>query len=403
VPRDRLSAAAARRVALAAQGFTEPRPAVADRRALRRVVKRTGVLQIDSVNVLARAHYLPLFSRLGAYDTSLLDDAVYRRPRMLFEYWAHEACVLPIEVQPLFRWRMDDVLKDAWGQIKRMAKEKPGFLEQVLADVAEHGPISAGQMSVLHSGERPKRKGPWWDWDDVKTALEYHFWSGAVTTAYRKGFERYYDLTERVLPRAVVDAPTPSREEAQRELLAKSARSLGVATAKELRDYYRLPAADTRLRIEELVDSGDLIAVEVEGWRGPAYLSPDARVPRRVTARALLAPFDPLVWERSRVERIFDFRYRIEIYVPADKREYGYYVLPFLLDEAIVARVDLKADRQAGVLRVQAAHVEADAPAHTASELRAELDLLAGWLGLSGVDVMPRGNLATALAATPSS
>ncbi len=397
MPRDRLSAAQARRVALAAQGFDQPRPPVPDRRSLRRVLKHTGVLQIDSVNVLARAHYLPLFSRLGPYDTDLLDTAAYRRPRILFEYWAHEACFLPVQMQPLFRWRMEDALDNAWGVIQRIARERPGFLQRVLDDVAATGPVSAGEMSIAHSGERPSRKGPWWDWDDVKAALEYHFWSGAVSTAHRRGFERFYDLTERVLPRDVVASPTPERAEAQRELLRRSARSLGVATPRELRDYYRLPTADARERIAELVAAGELVPVEVEGWKGPVLMDPRARVPHRIETSALLAPFDPLVWERNRVERMFGFRYRIEIYVPAAKREFGYYVLPFLLDDAIVARVDLKSDRAAGVLRVQAAHLEPGAPSRTASALMTELRSMASWLGLSDVEVMPRGNLAAAL------
>jgi uncharacterized protein len=403
VPRDRLSAAQARRVALAAQGFDQPRPAAPDRRALRRVLKHTGVLQIDSVNVLARAHYLPLFSRLGPYDTDLLDTAAYRRPRILFEYWAHEACLLPVQMQPLFRWRMDDAIHDAWGVIKRIASERPGFLQRVLDDVAATGPVSAGEMSIAHSGERPSRKGPWWDWDDVKAALEFHFWTGAVSTAHRRGFERFYDLTERVLPRDVVDAVTPERADAQRELIRRSARSLGVATPRELRDYFRLPATDARERIAELVAAQELLPVEVEGWKGTAFMDPGARVPHRIGASALLAPFDPLVWERNRVERMFGLRYRIEIYVPAPKREFGYYVLPFLLDEALVARVDLKSDRAAGVLRVQAAHGEPGAPDHTPEALMNELVQMARWLGLSDVEVMPRGNLAPLLSRhTPS-
>ena len=399
MPRDHLSAAQARRVALAAQGFAEPHPVVPDRRALRRVLKRTGLFQIDSVNVLTRAHYLPLFSRLGQYPAALLETAAYRRPRILFEYWGHEACFLPIETQPLFRWRMDDALHHAWGGMKRIARERPDFMQRVLDDVAAMGPVSAGEMSVAHSGERPSRKGPWWDWDDVKAALEFHFWAGTVTTAHRRGFERFYDLTERVLPRTVVEAPTPSRADAQRELVRRAAASLGVATPRELRDYYRLPAAEAKERVQELVASGELVAVEVEGWRGPGLMSPGTRVPRHVPAHALLAPFDPLVWERNRTERLFGFRYRIEIYVPAPKRQYGYYVLPFLMDEAMVARVDLKSDRQAGVLRVQAAHAEPGAPVHTAEALAVELRSMAVWLGLDDVVVMRRGDLARPLAA----
>ena len=299
MPRDRLSAAQARRVALAAQGFDRSRPPVPDRRALRRVLKHTGVLQIDSVNVLARAHYLPLFSRLGPYDTDLLDTAAYRRPRILFEYWAHEACFLPVQMQPLFRWRMEDALDNAWGVIQRIARERPGFLQRVLDDVAATGPVSAGELSIAHSGERSSRKGPWWDWDDVKAALEYHFWSGAVSTAHRRGFERYYDLTERVLPRDVVETPTPERADAQRELVRRSARSLGVATPRELRDYYRLPTADARERIAELVSGRRARAGRGRRMEGRGADCTRRRVPHRIETSALLAPFDPLVWERT--------------------------------------------------------------------------------------------------------
>jgi uncharacterized protein YcaQ len=392
-PVERLSAAQARRLALAAQGFNDPRPrGVPDRRALRRVVGRTGIFQIDSVNVLTRAHYLPLFSRLGPYPVALLDRAAYAPPRELFEYWGHEASLLPVEVQPLLRWRMADAEKISWGSMQRVVREHPEFVERVLADVRHHGPVSAGEIEELHGG-RSRKAGPWWDWSHVKLALEYLFWAGEVTTASRRGFERLYDVPERVLPPEVLAAPTPEREEAHRELLRLAARSFGVATERDLRDYYRLPVEGVKTRLAELVEAGDLLPVAVEGWRQPAYLDPAAKVPRRVDARALVAPFDPLVWERERTERIFGFRYRIEIYVPAAKRVHGYYVLPFLLGDRLVARVDLKADRQAGVLRVQAAHAEPGAPAETAEELATELASMAGWLGLSGVAWTGRGDL----------
>ena len=390
---EQMSATQARRLALAAQGFNDPPPAgVAGLRSLRRVVARTGLFQIDSVNVLTRAHYLPLFSRLGPYPVALLDRAAYEAPRELFEYWGHEASLLPVHVQPLLRWRMAQADEISWGNMARIFRDRPEFVAQVRADVTGHGPISAGEIELLHGG-RARKAGPWWDWSHVKLALEYLFWAGEVTTASRRGFERLYDLPDRVLPAQVLGAATPQPEEAQRQLLVLAARSFGVATARDLRDYYRLPAADTKARLAELVEGGELLPAAVQGWRQPAYLHPEAKVPRRVDARALVAPFDPLVWERERTLRIFGFRYRIEIYVPAHKRVHGYYVLPFLLGDTLVARVDLKADRQAGVLRVQAAHAEPGAPANTGQELVTELESMARWLGLSAVTWTGRGDL----------
>jgi uncharacterized protein YcaQ len=396
-PLERLSAAQARRVALAAQGFADARPAGApDGWALRRVLDRVGLLQIDSVNVLARAHYLPLFSRLGPYDPALLDRAAHQAPRRLFEYWGHEASLLPVALQPLLRWRMARAADDAWGGMRRIQHERPDLVAQVLDEVRDRGPVAASEV-LEH--ERPKRTGPWWDWSDVKRAFEWLFWSGQITSARRRGFERLYDLPERVLPRAVIATPTPAVEEAQRGLLRVAARSLGVAAERDLRDYFRLSPGEAKPRLAELVEAGELWPVEVEGWRVPGYLHPGARVPRRVDARALVGPFDSLVWERARAERLFGFRYRIEIYVPAPQRVHGYYVLPFLLGDRLVARVDLKADRQARALRVQAAHAEPDAPAETVPALRAELEAMAGWLGLDGVSVAARGDLAPALMA----
>jgi uncharacterized protein YcaQ len=396
-PIERLSAAQARRMALAAQGFGDPptgrRP---DGWALRRVLDRVGLIQIDSVNVLSRAHYLPLFSRLGPYDTELLDRAAHRAPRKLFEYWGHEASLLPVATQPLLRWRMERAGDDAWGGVRRIQRERPELVERVLADVRDRGPIAASEVA---EEERPARTGPWWDWSDVKRAFEWLFWSGQITSARRRGFERLYDLPERVLPRDVVETPTPSLEDAQRELVRIASRAMGVAAEKDLRDYFRLPVAEARERVAELVEAGELWPAEVEGWTAPAYVHPEARLPRSLHARALVGPFDSLVWERPRVERVFGFRYRIEIYVPKPKRVHGYYVLPFLLGDRLVARVDLKADRAAGVLRVQASHAEEHAPPETAAELAAELERMAGWLGLGGVAVQPRGDLAAPLAA----
>jgi uncharacterized protein YcaQ len=395
-PAERLSAAQARRVALSAQGFCDPRPGgVPDRRALRRVLARTGLFQIDSVNVLARAHYLPLFSRLGPYPTALLERAAYTRPRELFEYWGHEASLLPVDAHPLLRWRMAEAHEGAWGGMRRIASQRPGFVADVLAEVRHSGPVSAGEIEELHgnAGSQGRKAGPWWDWSHVKRALEYLFWAGEVTTASRRGFERLYDLPERVLPAAVLAAPTPDRAEAQRRLVMRAARSLGVADLRDLRDYYRLSLADATARVGELVEDGRLLPVAVQGWRRQAYLHPQAQIPRWVRARALLSPFDPVVWERNRCERLFGFRYRIEIYVPAGQRVHGYYVLPFLLGDRLVARVDLKADRTGGRLLVQSAHAEPGAPAETGEELRAELESMARWLGLEAVVASGRGDL----------
>jgi uncharacterized protein len=379
VPRARLSSADARRVALAAQGFAEPRRH--DGRAIRRLFDRVGLIQIDSVNVLSRAHYLPGFARLGPYDREALDRAAHYAPRRLFEYWGHEASLLPVELHPLLRWRMARAHDEAWGGMRRVARERPELLNEVLEQVREHGPLAARDLAE----ERPRPSGPWWDWSESKKAIELLFWSGEVTSARRRNFERMYDLPERVLPKAVLDAPTPSEEDAQRELIRLAAVALGVAAEPELRDYFRLPVAGFRARLAELVEAQELLPVEVEGWDRRAYLHRDARIPRRVDARALLGPFDNLLWERTRVERLFGFRFRLEIYVPKPKRVYGYYVLPFLLGDRIAARVDLKADRHASLLRAQAVHLEPGAPPDTTGALREELELLAGWLGLNGV------------------
>jgi uncharacterized protein YcaQ len=379
-PRQRLSAAEARRVALTAQGLGEPRPREEPGGwDLRRVFARIGLVQIDSVNVLERAHYLPLFSRLGEYDRALLDSASHRAPRRLFEYWGHEASLLPVDAHPLLRWRMDRAAHEAWGGMQRVAREQPKLVSSVLEKVRDHGPVAA---SDLHE-ERPRRSGPWWDWSDQKRALEWLFWSGRISSARRRNFERLYDLPERVLPKRVLETPTPGTEDAQRELIRIAARALGVAAEPDLRDYFRLPTTESKQRVAELVESGELQPVEVEGWgRTQGYLWHRARVPRAVDARALLAPFDPLVWFRPRVKRLFGFEYRIEIYVPAPKRVHGYYVLPFLFGDTLVARVDLKADRQTGRLLVKATHLEPGAPPAAQKGLAAELAKLARWLGL---------------------
>ena len=386
--RVRLSADEARRLALASQGFAEPRdPGSAPGWGIRRMFGHVGLVQIDSVNVLERAHYLPAFSRLGRYPKAALDDAAYRAPRRLFEYWGHEASLLPVGIHPLLRWRMERASTDAWGGMQRIQEERPELIEDVLAQVRDEGPIAASQLAE----ERPRRAGPWWDWSDSKRAIEWLFWSGQVTSARRRNFERLYDLPERVLPPKVLAAATPSIEEAQRRLVLVAARALGVAAERDLRDYFRFDLADIRARVGELVEAGELIAVEVEGWgRERGLLWKGARIPRGVDARALLGPFDSLLWERSRVERIFGVRFRLEIYVPRAKRVHGYYVLPFLLGDRLVARVDLKADRAAGVLLAHAVHLEEGAPPQTAEALHEELALLAGWLGLEPPTTVPR-------------
>jgi uncharacterized protein YcaQ len=400
-PVEQLSASVARRIALAAQGFAEPRlVGPIGTRQLRRMVERLAVVQIDSVNVLSRSHYLPAFSRLGAYPRAALDDLTARR-HAVFEYWAHEASFLPVRLHPYLRWRMAAAEEHAWGNMVRLQRERPGYVAEVLDRVRATGPLRASDLAE----PKPDRPGTMWNWHAGKVALEWLFFTGAVTATHRTtAFERVYDVTERVLPAEVLRTPTPEPADAIRELVRTAARALGVATERDLRDYFRLQPAAARAAIAELAETGELQAIDVAGWGAPAWLHPEARRPRWIRARALLSPFDSLVWERPRVERIFGFRYRLEIYTPAPKRVHGYYVLPFLLGDQLVARVDLKADRQAGVLRVQAAHAEhgADRP-EVACALADELRLMADWLELDAVAVVARGDLAADLAAAAGS
>ncbi|OJU95869.1 MAG: cytoplasmic protein [Solirubrobacterales bacterium 67-14] len=392
----RLSSAAARRVALAAQGFGRERPFPrVTMRQVQATIDRIGLLQIDSVNVLARAHLLPLYSRLGPYDTGLLEKASSKRPRRLVEYWAHEASFVPPETHRLLRWRMERADRDAWRTV-RAAAEQPELLEDVVAEVGRSGPVTAGQVAAAVDPDHVPDKKNWgWNWPPVKSALEYLFWSGRISSAGRTSqFERLYDLPERVLPGHVHEADTPAPEEAIKGLIEISARAHGVGTARCLRDYFRLPARESKRAIEELAAEGRLVEAEVEGFSAPAWLHPEARRPRKVGARALLAPFDPLIFERRRLEELFGFHYRIEIYTPKEKRRHGYYVLPFLVDEQIVGRVDLKSDRDGSALLVQSAWIENEAPAGVASELADELKLMARWLGLGEVTVRPKGDLA---------
>ena len=400
-PPESLSRPQARRVALAAQGFADPVHAVPTMRTLARTVQRTGVLQVDSVNVLQRAHFMPLYSRMGAYDVDLLRRASERAPRRVVEYWAHVQAFMPVDLWPVMRHRMESYRTQQhkwWG-----TTVTPELAASLVAEITDRGAATARDLD----DGLPRSKEHWgWNWSATRRALDYLFMVGEVAVAGRNGsFEIRYDLPERVIPREHLEAPTPSRAEASRELVRRAARSHGIASARCLADYYRMrwqPAAgqlSARTAVAELVEDGELLPVEVEGWSRPTYMHRDARLPRRIGARALLSPFDPVVWERERAERLFDFRYRIEIYVPAADRVHGYYVLPFLLGDRIVGRVDLKADRKAGRLLVKAAYAEPGAPAETAAELVAELRRLAGWLGLDEIAVEPRGDLAPAVGA----
>jgi uncharacterized protein len=378
-----LSASQARRVALAAQGFLDPPHSRPTLRTVQRVLSRTMVLQIDSVNVLQRAHYMPIYSRVGPYDTRLLHRAAEKQPRRLVEYWAHEAAYMPVELWPLMQHRMATAHTRAWSGPRRIAEEKPELVRWVLDQVREQGPVSARRIE----GDLPRRREDWgWNWSETKQALEFLFFAGEVTAARRNAqFERLYDLPERVLPPEVLAMPVPDPRDAARELVRRASVAHGVASERSLRDYFRMGVVETREGIEELVEGGELVPVRVEGWRTGAYLHRDARLPRRVEARALLSPFDPVVWERARTEALFGFRYRIEIYVPKEQRVHGYYVLPFLLGDRLVARVDLKADRGTSTLLVRSTHTEVDAPEDTPEHLAAELRRLADWLALESV------------------
>ncbi|MDX6326767.1 MAG: uncharacterized protein QOK15_3121 [Nocardioidaceae bacterium] len=386
-----LSAAEARRVTLAAQGFLDRPHTRPTARTLMRTVGRTGVLQIDSVNVLQRAHYMPLFSRMGSYDTELLDRASGRSPRRLVEYWAHVAAFMPVDLWPHMRHRMRRYAQEGHPWMEHNAS----LVDSVLTRVGDQGPRTARELD----DGGPRLRQHWgWNWSETKKALEYLFFAGELAVARRNSaFERVYDLPERVLPRDVLGTPEPTTAEAHRELVRRAARSYGVATARDLADYFRMPVADTQTALVSLVESGELVPVTVEGWGRPAYLHAEARVPRRVDVATLLSPFDPVVWERARTERLFGFHYRIEIYVPAARRVHGYYVLPFLLGDRLAGRVDLKADRAGGTLLVNAAHAEVAAPPHTGSRLASALWDLARWLDLPRVVVSERGNLSTAL------
>lgn len=403
IPTRRLSAAQARRIAVAAQGFTEPRPAGPITRAhLKRLISKIQVLQLDSVSVAVRAHYAPVFSRLGPYDRDVLDRAAWgpRPARLLAEYWAHEAALVAVDDWPLLRWRMRQYRHGRWGT--HIVKANPQLAEDVVAAVGELGPSTAGQIEAHLASKyaAPRRKkGTWWNRSDTKWIAEALFAAGVLTTATRVGFARHYDLVERVLPADVL-ARQVDDEEAVRELTLRAATALGVGTEADIRDYFRLSAQQVKPAVAALLSAGEIERVEVDGWPAPAYLRAGRAVPRSDRGTALLCPFDPLIFFRPRVERLFGFHYRIEIYTPAAKRQYGYYVWPLLMDGQLVARVDLKADRTADTLRVMGAFGEPDAPRARAVEaLAGELRSMASWLGLSGFSVATRGDLAADLRA----
>ena len=390
----RLTQAQARRIAIVAQGFADPRPApgVVTSRHLQRVIDRVAVIQIDSVNVLTRSHYLPFFSRLGPYDTALLDRARDVAPRRLLEYWAHEASLIPPQTWALLNFRMKRALHESWGGMKRVALEHPELVQVVLAEVAARGPLTSRQLEAALEHDLPRDKTEWgWNWSLVKSALEHLFWSGQITSAGRTAqFERRYAALERVLPRTVavhsiLPSLRPPDDDAFGRLMLIAARAHGVGSEQCLRDYFRLKPEQARPALASLVSSGELIEVSIDGWKRPAYLHKDARVPRKVHAEALLSPFDSLIWQRDRTLALFNFHFRLEIYVPAAQRIHGYYVLPFLYGDALVARVDLKADRAANVLRAHAIHWEPGSPPEARPALDRHLASMAGWLGLGSV------------------
>ena len=397
---ERISLPQARRIALGAQGFAEPRPTGrVDKRHIRKVFDRMGLIQVDSVNVLVRSEELPVFARLGPHSRTLVREM--DRNGELFEYWAHEASLLPSSSEPLFRWKKANALAGddttVWGGIRNFHVKKPEAVAAIHTEIATRGPI---QPSDLSQRGGTRRSGWGWHWDDAKLAVENLFWTGRIAASHRGGgFERAYDLPERCLPAEVLAVPTPSDVDAQRELLLRAARSHGIGTAKCLADYYRLRLPVARPLLEELVEDGSLARVDVAGWADGLYLDPNALQPRKISARALLSPFDPVVWERTRTEQLFGFHYRIEIYVPPEKRRYGYYVLPFLLGDSLVARVDLKADRKESALLVQASWAELGIDElEVAAELAEELALMASWLELDRVVVKSKGDLAATLA-----
>lgn len=394
-----LSIVEARRVALSAQGFTFPnRDGKANWAKISKTIDQINLLQIDSVNVLVRSHYLPVFSRLGHYDHATLDARTFsNKKRAMFECWSHEASLVPLKLHPLMRWRMNRALNGngTYGSMNEFAQQEKTYVKSVLDFVRHNGPTAVSELP-----DGGKSAGGWWGWSKGKMALETLFDQGLVTTAARPSFERIYDLTGNIIPAEILALPTPTEADTFATLLDLSGRALGVATEFDLRDYFRLPVAETKTALAQLVENGTLIAVSVEDWKHQAYIHRDAKLPRKAGGTALVSPFDPLVWERARAERLFNFHYRIEIYTPAEKRKFGYYVLPFLLGDRFAGRICLKADRQEGILRANAAHMESHAdPQETAEAMAQELNLMAKWLGLNGVEAGAKGNLARHLKA----
>ena len=387
----KLNIAQARRIALAAQGFADRRPTGnVDIRHLRRVVQRIGVIQLDSVNVVARAHFLTFFARLGNYPMALADRIGWGTGEMV-EYWAHEAALIPVEHWPLFRHRMERNWH--WPSMDRWMKDNPGAIDAILREVTKRGAVRPGDLENHSNASR----GPWWDWSDAKLALEALFFTGRLTVAKRVNFVRHYDLPDRVLPAAIV-ADEVDESTALRQLLRQAVGYHGVGTVADMADYYRIKNQTAAPLLAAMAREGEIEEVEVPGWKGPVYQDPAARIPRAIQGVALLCPFDPVIWFRPRTERLFDFRYRIEIYTPPPKRIYGYYVFPILLDGDLVGRVDLKADRQAGLLRVRGSYIEdGQDPIRVAGPLAEELRTMANWLSLDDVAVERKGNLAAAL------
>jgi uncharacterized protein len=391
-----VSAQQAKRIALAAQGFSKRPISKTTPQNLIRMIDKLGVVQIDSVNVLTRAHYLPAFSRLGAYSTNLLDAAAWGQTPKLMEYWAHEASLIPFELQPFLRWRMADARAGVgiWKGVAKFIKEQPQLMKQVHGHIALHGPLPASALKFGNPGARG-----WWGWSEAKRATECLFWCGDLCSATRNAsFERLFTLPETIIPPDILNTPTPSRIEAQSHLLKIALRAMGIAGERDLRDYFRMGLADTKTALNQLIENKDIIPVAVEGWKHVGFMEKQIKSAPEFRNHALLSPFDNLIWHRDRAERLFNIRVKLEIYTPSDQRVHGYYVLPFLEGEAITARVDLKADRKTSTLIVHASHAEACATADTPARLADELELMARWLGLNAIKIIRKGNLATAVA-----